>query len=61
MPERPRLQVAIDTLTVEEAVALAATLREVVDLIEAGTPFIKRYRYRRSHPVARSVRIANRG
>lgn len=43
MPEKPRLQVAIDTLTVEEAVALAEALRETVDLIEAGTPFIKRY------------------
>lgn len=43
MPERPRLQVAIDTLTVDEAVALAAALGDSVDLIEAGTPFIKRY------------------
>ena len=43
MAEKPRLQVAIDTLTVEEAVALAETLRDTVDLIEAGTPFIKRY------------------
>lgn len=43
MTERPRLQVAIDTLTIDEAVALAETLRDVVDLIEAGTPFIKRY------------------
>jgi 3-hexulose-6-phosphate synthase len=43
LPEKPRLQVAIDTLTVDEAVALAAQLRDTVDLIEAGTPFIKRY------------------
>ena len=43
MPKRPRLQVAIDTLTVEEAVAMSAALRGIVDLIEAGTPFIKRY------------------
>jgi 3-hexulose-6-phosphate synthase len=43
MTERPKLQVAIDTLTVEEAVALAASLRAVVDIIEAGTPFIKRF------------------
>jgi len=43
LAEKPRLQVAIDTLTVEEAVALAETLRDTVDLIEAGTPFIKRY------------------
>src|SRR5215218_9272293 len=43
MPKRPRLQAAIDTLTVEEAVALSAALRGIVDLIEAGTPFIKRY------------------
>jgi len=41
--DKPRLQVAIDTLTVEEAVTLAETLRDVVDLIEAGTPFVKRY------------------
>lgn len=38
-----RLQVAIDTLTVEEAVALAKSLRESADLIEAGTPFVKRF------------------
>lgn len=43
LPEKPRLQVAIDTLTLDEAIALAATLRDTVDLIEAGTPFIKRY------------------
>jgi 3-hexulose-6-phosphate synthase len=43
LAEKPRLQVAIDTLTIEEAVALARTLRDTVDLIEAGTPFIKRY------------------
>lgn len=43
MPERPRLQVAIDTLTLDDAITLAASLRDVVDLIEAGTPFIKRY------------------
>jgi 3-hexulose-6-phosphate synthase len=43
MPQRPRLQVAIDTLTVEEAISLAASLTGVVDLIEAGTPFVKRY------------------
>jgi 3-hexulose-6-phosphate synthase len=43
LPEKPRLQVAIDTLTVDEAIALAAQLRDTVDLIEAGTPFIKQY------------------
>ena len=43
MPERPRLQVAIDTLTLDQAVVLAASLADTVDLIEAGTPFIKRY------------------
>jgi 3-hexulose-6-phosphate synthase len=43
MPERTRLQVAIDTLTLDEAVALSASLTDVVDVIEAGTPFIKCY------------------
>ncbi len=43
MTERPQLQVAIDTLTVDEAVALATSLRGVVDIIEAGTPFIKQF------------------
>ncbi len=43
MPNPPRLQIAIDTLTVEEAVALASSLRGVVDIIEAGTPFIKQF------------------
>lgn len=43
MSQRPRLQVAIDTLALDEAVALAISLRGVADLIEAGTPFIKRY------------------
>jgi 3-hexulose-6-phosphate synthase len=41
--DKPRLQVAIDTLNVEEALALAEQLRATVDLIEAGTPFIKRF------------------
>ena len=43
MVEGPRLQIAIDTLTVEEAVELARSLRDTADLIEAGTPFIKRF------------------
>ena len=43
MTHKTRLQVAIDTLTVEEALALAVSLRDIVDLIEAGTPFIKRF------------------
>lgn len=43
MSHRPRLQVAIDTLALDEAVALAISLRGIADLIEAGTPFIKRY------------------
>lgn len=43
MPLRPRLQVAIDTLTLTDAVALASALANTVDLIEAGTPFIKRF------------------
>ncbi len=41
--EKPRLQIAIDTLTVEEAAGLARSLADTVDLIEAGTPFIKRF------------------
>lgn len=42
-PPRPRLQVAIDTQTAAEAVELAGRLQEAADLIEAGTPLIKRY------------------
>jgi 3-hexulose-6-phosphate synthase len=69
MPERPRLQIAIDTLTVDEAVALAASLRGVVDLIEAGTPFIKRYgigvvphlREASGLPVVADLKIADGG
>ncbi len=69
MPERPRLQVAIDTLTLDEAIALAASLRGVVDLIEAGTPFIKRYgigvipqlREASGLPVVADLKIADGG
>ncbi len=69
MPERPRLQVAIDTLTLDEAIALAASLRGVVDLIEAGTPFIKRYgigvipelRKASGLPVVADMKIADGG
>lgn len=43
MPERVRLQIAIDTLTVGAAVELARSLDDHADLIEAGTPFVKRY------------------
>ncbi|MCA9858178.1 MAG: orotidine 5'-phosphate decarboxylase [Thermomicrobiales bacterium] len=38
-----RLQVAIDTMTIDKAAELAVSLRGIVDLIEAGTPFIKRF------------------
>lgn len=69
MPARPRLQVALDTLTIEEAVALAASLRGVVDLLEAGTPFIKRYgitvvpqlREASGLPVVADLKIADGG
>lgn len=38
-----RLQVALDFLTLDAAVALATQLARDVDLVEAGTPLIKRY------------------
>ena len=37
------LQLAIDTLTPSEAVALVERVHPFIDLIEAGTPFIKRF------------------
>jgi 3-hexulose-6-phosphate synthase len=37
------LQLAIDTLTPREAVALLERVQPSIDLIEAGTPFIKRF------------------
>src|SRR5260370_3732213 len=37
------LQLAIDTLTPSEAVALVEKVHPYIDLIEAGTPFIKRF------------------
>src|SRR5258708_39120051 len=37
------LQLAIDTLTLSEAVALVEKVHPYIDLIEAGTPFIKRF------------------
>ncbi|HEX6480025.1 MAG TPA: 3-hexulose-6-phosphate synthase [Ktedonobacteraceae bacterium] len=37
------LQLAIDTLTPREAVALVERVHPSIDLIEAGTPFIKRF------------------
>ena len=69
MAERPRLQVAIDTLNIDEAIVLAASLRGVVDLIEAGTPFIKRYgigvisqlREAAGLPVVADMKIADGG
>ena len=36
-----KLQVAMDLLTVEEALELAAKVAEYVDIIELGTPLIK--------------------
>lgn len=38
-----RLQLALDTLTLDAALALADRVRDVVDIVEAGTPLIKRY------------------
>ena len=38
-----KLQLAIDTLTPQEALLLVEQVRPYVDLIEAGTPFIKRF------------------
>lgn len=37
------LQLAIDTLTPHEAVALVEKVHPSIDLIEAGTPFLKRF------------------
>src|SRR5260221_3088874 len=37
------IQLAIDTLTLSEAVALVEKVHPYIDLIEAGTPFIKRF------------------
>lgn len=37
----PKLQVAIDLLTTEDALALAAKVAPYVDIIELGTPLIK--------------------
>jgi 3-hexulose-6-phosphate synthase len=39
----PRLQVAFDLLAIDQAIALAPRLAPHVDVIEAGTPLIKRY------------------
>jgi 3-keto-L-gulonate-6-phosphate decarboxylase len=39
----PKLQVAIDTLSPSEAVDLVAQIQSFVDVVEAGTPFLKRY------------------
>lgn len=38
-----RLQLAFDTLTLDAALALADRVCDVVDIVEAGTPLIKRY------------------
>ncbi len=38
-----RLQLALDALTLSDALALAALVRDAVDIVEAGTPLIKRY------------------
>lgn len=37
------IQIALDTMSLEHATALAAGLGDAVDVIEAGTPLIKRY------------------
>lgn len=38
-----QLQLALDFLTLDDAVALSARIGGAVDLVEAGTPLIKRY------------------
>ena len=38
-----RPQLALDTLTLSDALALAALVRDAIDIVEAGTPLIKRY------------------
>ena len=40
---KPKLQVAIDTLSPSEAVDLVTQIQWCLDVVEAGTPFIKRY------------------
>ena len=37
-----RLQLAIDTLTLSEAEALVSRVRDLVDLVEVGTPLVIR-------------------
>lgn len=39
----PLLQLALDVLTLDEAAVLAARLSGSIDIVEAGTPLIKRY------------------
>jgi 3-hexulose-6-phosphate synthase len=38
-----RLQLAIDTLSLDEAERLVRSVTHLIDIVEAGTPFIKRY------------------
>ncbi len=38
-----RLQLALDALTFTDALAMATLVRDAVDIVEAGTPLIKRY------------------
>jgi 3-hexulose-6-phosphate synthase len=38
-----RLQLALDTLTLSDALAMTVLVGDAVDLVEAGTPLIKRY------------------
>ncbi len=40
---KKKLQLAIDTLTPQEALTLVEQVHPYIDLIEAGTPFTKRF------------------
>ena len=51
-----KLQLALDTFTLEAALALVEQVRDCVDIIEIGTPFLLEYgmeavrRFRRAFP-----------
>ncbi|MBR7188856.1 MAG: orotidine 5'-phosphate decarboxylase, partial [Clostridia bacterium] len=38
-----KLQIALDDLTLEQALRLASSVREYVDIVEIGTPFLYQY------------------
>ena len=54
-----KLQLALDDITLEDALSLVRTVRDYIDIIEIGTPFVIEYGMEAVRVMKRSSRKGN--